>query len=112
MGFSLCEKFLEGGWPCSPGSSCLEWPALDALREKKYPDALEILPLDVGCDASVRAAAEGDRGALRPHIDLLVSCAGISGGDDPEKTRAIYNVNVVGAVRMVETFLPLGCRPA
>ena len=54
----------------------------------------------------MRAAAEATA-ARCDHIDLLVSRAGISGGDDPEKTRAIYNVNVAGAVRMVEAFLPL-----
>ena len=46
MGFALRE-ILEGGWHVFAGQFMPEWLALDALREK-YPDALEILPLDVG----------------------------------------------------------------
>ena len=105
VGFSLCEEFLRGGWRVFAGRFMPEWTALDTLKEK-YPEALEILPLDVGSDDSVRAAAKATA-ARCGYVDLLVSCAGISGGDDPEKTRAIYNVNVAGALRMVEAFLPL-----
>lgn len=45
--------------------------------------------------------------ALCDHIDLLVSCAGISGGETYEKMRAVFNINTLGAVRMTEAFLPL-----
>ena len=87
VGFSLCEEFLRGGWRVFAGRFMPEWTALDTLKEK-YPEALEILPLDVGSDDSVRAAAKATA-ARCGHVDLLVSCAGISGGDDPEETRAI-----------------------
>ena len=36
VGFSLCEKFLEGGWHVFAGQFMPEWPALDALREKYH----------------------------------------------------------------------------
>ena len=87
VGFSLCEEFLRGGWHVFAGRFMPEWTALDTLKEK-YPEALEILPLDVGSDDSVRAAAKATA-ARCGHVDLLVSCAGSAGGDDPEKTRAI-----------------------
>ena len=57
VGFSLCEEFLRGGWHVFAGRFMPEWTALDTLKEK-YPEALEILPLDVGSDDSVRAAAK------------------------------------------------------
>lgn len=105
VGYSLCECFLTGGWRVLAGQFMPEWPQLAELKEKN-PEALEIISLDVGSTASVQAAAK-TAAALCDHIDLLVSCAGIAGGDDYAKTRAIYNVNVAGAVRMVEAFLPL-----
>lgn len=65
-----------------------------------------MIPLDVGKTESVQAAAEASA-ALCDHIDLLVSCAGISGGETYEKMRAVFNINTLGAVRMTEAFLPL-----
>lgn len=101
VGFSLCVCFLEGGWKVLAGQYMPEWPQLKELKEK-YPLKLEVLPLDVGDTGSVRAAAE-KAGMLVSHIDLLVNCAGISRGDE----RTVFNVNVTGALRTVESFLPL-----
>ena len=105
VGYALCERFLEGGWHVIAGQFMPDWPQLMALKEKS-PEQLAVLPLDVGSTASVESAT-AQTAKLCAHVDLLVSCAGIAGGDTYEKTRAIYNVNVLGAVRMVEHFLPL-----
>ncbi len=101
VGYSLVECFLSGGWHVLAGQFMPDWPQLDELK-KTHPDTLDIIPLDVGNTESVFAAAETVKG-LVDHVDMVVSCAGISRGDE----RSIYSVNVVGAVRMVEAFLPL-----
>jgi len=70
------------------------------------------LPLDVTDDASVSAAAAD---LLRRHgrLDILVNNAGIGIGVeklddlDAEVMRAVYDVNVLGVVRMTQAFLPL-----
>ena len=70
------------------------------------------LQIDVADDASVTAAAlalakETDR------LDALVNNAGISAGwgppseDTVESVRALYEVNVFGAIRATHAFLPL-----
>ncbi len=106
VGFSLCRRFLEEGWHVIAGQFLPQWPELAALKQT-WPGALDILPLDVGSTASVQAAARACAG-LCSHVDLLVSNAGITGsGSSYESTRAVYNVNVAGALRLVEAFLPL-----
>lgn len=105
VGYSLCECFLAGGWRVLAGQFMPEWTQLAELKEK-HPDTLELIPLDVGSTESVQAAAK--RAAeLCGHLDLLVSNAGIARGEEFERVRDIYNVNVIGAVRLVESFLPL-----
>ena len=70
------------------------------------------LQIDVTDDASVAAAAD----TLAKHtsrLDALVNNAGISGDWSPpsgqtiETVRGIYEVNVFGAIRTTEAFLPL-----
>ena len=71
------------------------------------------LVLDVTSDASVQAAAETIGEATGGSLDVLINNAGISGGALPasEETAAhllsVYDVNVLGAVRMLHAFLPL-----
>lgn len=100
VGYSLCERFVNGGWRVLAGQFMPSWPWLEELRAK-HPDQVTILPLDVSSTESVRQAAE-----RCDHLDLLVSCAGISGGDDEMGLHGAFGVNTVGAVRMVEAFLP------
>ncbi len=101
VGFALCVCFLSHGWQVLAGQYMPEWPELGALREE-FSEQLHMIPLDVGDTESVRAAAETARQHTN-HIDLLVNCAGISRGDEC----AVFNVNVTGALRTVECFLPL-----
>jgi NAD(P)-dependent dehydrogenase (short-subunit alcohol dehydrogenase family) len=71
------------------------------------------LVLDVTSDASVQAAAETVGEATGGSLDVLINNAGISGGGIPasEETAAhllsVYDINVLGAVRMLHAFLPL-----
>jgi NAD(P)-dependent dehydrogenase (short-subunit alcohol dehydrogenase family) len=71
------------------------------------------LVLDVTDDASVQAAAQTVGEATGGVLDVLVNNAGISGGRIPaaEVTAAqvqeVYDVNVLGPVRMLHAFLPL-----
>jgi NAD(P)-dependent dehydrogenase (short-subunit alcohol dehydrogenase family) len=73
----------------------------------------QALVLDVTDDASVQAAAQTVGEATGGVLDVLVNNAGISGGRIPaaEVTAAqvqeVYDVNVLGPVRMLNAFLPL-----
>ena len=100
VGYCLCECFLKGGWKVYAGQYMPEWPWLSELK-KAHPQQLEIISLDVGNDASVEAAA-----ALVDHLDMLISSAGIGGRDDAEGMRNVFSVNTLGAVRVVDAFLP------
>ncbi len=70
------------------------------------------LQLDVTDDASVAAAVD-HLGGKTNQLDALVNNAGISAGWGPpskdtiESVRAIYEVNVFGAIRATHAFLPL-----
>lgn len=84
--------------------------AVDILRK----DDLDVsfLSLDVTSDASVAAAAKV-LGSETASLDVLINNAGISTGWGPPSEdaianiRAIYDVNVLGAIRVTQAFLPL-----
>lgn len=101
VGLALCEVFLKNGWRVLAGQFMPEWPELQTLQAS-CPDALHLLPLDVSDTGSVRGAASLVQ-ALGMPVDMLISCAGIARGE----RRAVYNVNVVGTMRVAEHFLPL-----
>jgi NAD(P)-dependent dehydrogenase (short-subunit alcohol dehydrogenase family) len=119
LGFSLCAELLERGWIVYAGQFMPEWPDLDALQGR-FPGTLHVVPLDVGSGASVQAAAQSVDEST-DHIDLLISNAGISaqGGRNPIREAQdyaamlhVYDVNALGALRVVEAFLPLCDRGA
>ncbi len=70
------------------------------------------LQIDVADEASVAAAADA-LARETDRLDALVNNAGISAGWEPpsedtiESVRAIYEVNVFGAIRATHAFLPL-----
>jgi NAD(P)-dependent dehydrogenase (short-subunit alcohol dehydrogenase family) len=114
LGFALTQAFLARGWRVLAGQYLPEWPDLSRLAEQ-YPALLTFLPLDVSDDASVRATAQAAVQTVAC-IDLLVNNAGVNSPttrrdirepqDYPEMQR-LYNVNALGALRVVEAFLPL-----
>jgi len=71
------------------------------------------LVLDVTSDASVQAAADTVGETTGGSLDVLINNAGIAGGRvAPEAETAahllsVYEVNVLGAVRVLHAFLPL-----
>ena len=112
LGSALCAGLLTRGWQVLAGQYMPDWPELGTLAEQ-YPESLHLVPLDVGSTASVQAAAESVAG-VTGQVDLLISNAAIGSGrselgqglDFPRMQRA-FNVNSLGAIRVVEAFLPL-----
>ena len=71
------------------------------------------LVLDVTDDASVDAAVETVAEATGGVLDVLINNAGVPGGSTTARdltaahVLAVYDVNVLGAFRMIHAFLPL-----
>lgn len=113
LGRALTAALLASDWTVVAGRH-LDWPELDELAAK-YPDSLHIVPLDVGSDPSVKAAAE-EASRQVAHIDLLIANAGIIRSDrvnsirDRQDYGAMmdeFNVNALGALRVIEAFMPM-----
>ncbi|GAB4495132.1 MAG: SDR family oxidoreductase [Anaerolineales bacterium] len=114
LGLGLCAGLLRLGWRVFAGQYLPGWPELPALQ-KEHPDTLEIVPLDVRSMESIQAAAafvEARVGAL----DVLINNAGVQSEtiyagirtpQDYSEMHRLYDVNTLGALRVVETFLPL-----
>jgi NAD(P)-dependent dehydrogenase (short-subunit alcohol dehydrogenase family) len=114
LGFALCAALLEQGWHVFAGQYMPAWHELAALMND-YPQTLHILPLDVSSRESVQAAAEIVK-ARTDHLDVLVSNAGVTSEtssftirepQDYDEMHRLYDVNALGALRVVEAFLPL-----
>jgi NAD(P)-dependent dehydrogenase (short-subunit alcohol dehydrogenase family) len=114
LGFALSEELLKRGWQVFAGKHNPNWPQLDELR-LRFPDRLQIIPLDVNNSASVQSAARLVA-TTTDSIDLLINNAGVLTRTDsltvrdpldfPEMTR-LFDTNSLGALRVVEAFLPL-----
>lgn len=107
LGHETARRLLEAGHTVVLG-------ARDPERGRTAADALgaRFVQLDVTDDASV-AAAVADVTAHEGALDVLVNNAGVN---QPQKTTdeltaadaaAVFDVNVVGVVRVTRAFLPL-----
>lgn len=115
LGLALSAGLLEQGWQVLAGQYMPEHPEL-AMLAKRFPDELNILPLDVASDASVQAAVAMASERVS-HIDLLINNAGVNSPktyqiplDEPQdfgEMQRVYNVNSLGPLRVVNAFLPL-----
>ena len=114
LGYGICKLLLKLEWRVFAGQYMPEWPALDVLCGE-YADRLQILPLDVSREESVREAAKTVAG-LVTGIDLLINNAGVSSPtgratirepQDYSEMHRLFNVNTLGALRIVDAFLPL-----
>src|SRR5215207_810790 len=114
LGFALCVKLLEQGWRVFAGQYMPEWPDLSILAGE-FPQILHMVPLDVSAIESVHAAA-WTVATRTDHVDVLINNAGIyspTAGrpirepQDYTEMQRLYDVNALGPLRVVETFLSL-----
>ena len=113
LGLALCASLLHQGWIVFAGQYMPAWQELAALQED-YSQTLHILPLDVASMESVKAAAEIVSTSI-DHLDVLINNAGVISEtifatirepQDYEEMHRLYDINALGAVRVVEAFLP------
>jgi len=114
LGFALCANLLQRDWHVFAGQYIPDWPDLNALKEQ-YRERLVVVPLDVRSIASAKAAAEAVS-EHTDHLDLLINNAGVASPtsrreihepQDYDEMHRLYDVNTLGALRVVEAFLPL-----
>jgi len=85
-----------------------EVPALLDLQ-KNNAERLTLLQIDVGSDESVKEAAKKATEKHPEGIDYLIINAGVLGTSELSATEfhATFDTNVVGPMRVVQSFLPL-----
>lgn len=113
IGLAVVRRLLEEGWTVHAGLMRSGWDEMPALQEL-YPGRLHPIHMDTSQTESVGQAAK-TVAKTSDHVDLLVYNAVVFGNrkDDfyaeMDFTSFVdtYNVNCLGAMRMVETFLPL-----
>jgi len=111
IGFSLVKRLLEDGYTVFAGGILKENGAMEALKREHGP-RLEAFHLDVGNDASVRAAGAFVR-SRTDALDFLVNNAAILGDTtrtiedvlDFEEMLRVYNVTALGAIRVTNALL-------
>jgi len=112
LGLALVKRFLEGGYHVLAGKH----HSVDELNRlaRDHPKDLTAISLDVSDLDSVRAAAK--RAAEEfPALDMVINNAaiypdearGTLGALDFECALHVYNVNVLGALRVTQEFMPL-----
>ncbi|WP_216590016.1 SDR family NAD(P)-dependent oxidoreductase [Streptomyces brasiliscabiei] len=107
LGYETARRLIEAGHTVLLG-------ARDPQRGQAAADALgaRFVQIDVTDDASVAAAAD-DIAAHEGAIDVLINNAGVLGPHVPADqltatdASAVFEVNVVGVVRVTHAFLPL-----
>jgi NAD(P)-dependent dehydrogenase (short-subunit alcohol dehydrogenase family) len=103
LGFETARQLIAAGHTVYVG-------ARDPERGKTAAAQLggRFIQLDVTDDESVRTAAEVIHDEVG-HLDVLVNNAGIPGtrDDDAAIFQRVFDVNVFGAVRVLQAFLPL-----
>jgi NAD(P)-dependent dehydrogenase (short-subunit alcohol dehydrogenase family) len=114
LGFALCANLLQRGWHVFAGQYMPDWPDLAALAEQDA-EHLDIVSLDVSSIASVSAVAQAVS-TCTDRIDLLIGNAGVTSptsrrlireSQDYTEMYRLHDVNALGALRIVEMFLPL-----
>lgn len=114
IGLEFCREFAKKGWKVFAGKFIEELTLLDQLQQL-YPDLIEIIPIDCSSTESMENAAKLVREKV-PCVDMLVhNAAGfgnheagdIKGEYDFSGFMMPYNINTLGAIRLVKSFLPL-----
>ena len=112
LGFNLVRRYLEQG---DTVFASIRQPS-EALEElqKRYPDQLHILTMDISSTPSVNAAAE-EAAKLTSCMDLIINNAVTASRDtlkdlpdfDLDQVAPAVNVGAVGPLRVLKAFLPL-----
>jgi len=113
LGFSFTKFFLQKDYRVFAGQFISDWTFLADLK-KEYPDTLDIIPIDIGDDASVKQAAR-ILSSKTQKLDIIINNAAISGGTnatflvdmDFEAMARLYNVNTLGALRVTNSLMGL-----
>jgi NAD(P)-dependent dehydrogenase (short-subunit alcohol dehydrogenase family) len=114
LGLAMTARLLEKNWQVFAGQYMPEWGELDKLIPQYPPGRLVLVPLDVGDEASTRAAAK-QVGELTNCVDMIINNAGVISHrlepihepQDYDEMHRVYNINALGPLRVVEAFLPL-----
>ena len=113
LGLGLTEALLVKGWIVIAGKH-FDWPELEQLATK-FPETLHTIPLDVSSDESVKKASQ-IVSSLVDHVDLVINNAALNRSHQIASIRQPQdfdnmidevNINAIGALRVVEAFLPL-----
>ena len=114
LGLAMVAQLAELGHVVFAGQFMPHWTELGDLAGH-YPQNIHIVPLDVASLDSVQEAAAQVKKQV-DDVDVLINNAGVNSlsrtqmiadGIDYDEMHRLYNVNSLGALRMVETFLPL-----
>lgn len=113
IGLAIVRRLLVMGWTVHAGLLRTGWEDLAKLQQQ-YPGKLFTIKMDTSQIESVnKAAIEVSRNSAR--VDMLIYNAAVFGNRtddiytevDFDSFLDTYNVNCLGAIRMVEAFLPL-----
>lgn len=114
LGYSFAKLLLEKQYHVFAGQYLEEWHFLGELKQQ-FPDTLDIIPLDVGDDASVKRAARQIASSTQ-QLDIIINNAGIGGNGDQstflveldyERIQNIFNINTLGALRVTNSLMGL-----
>ncbi len=113
LGLEMCRELLRRGWTVVAGKFL---PRLDYIEKLKqeYPETLVIYPLDVSSDSSVKEFADFIRVKFG-RLDMLIHnaavfgkpCGDITGQFDVSYFPTPFNVNAMGALRLIRNIAPL-----
>lgn len=114
LGLSLVRSLLAKQFSVFAGQFLKESEDLKALKER-YPEQLELIPLDISNKDSVRQAARVIA-SKTGYVDIIINNAGIIRSADnatvlveldDEGMAEIYNVNTLGALRVSNALMGL-----
>jgi NAD(P)-dependent dehydrogenase (short-subunit alcohol dehydrogenase family) len=113
LGFQLTKQLLKQSYNVFASRYLKDWPWLDELKQK-YPEALQIVELDISNGSSVKTAAENIR-KVTDSLDIIFNVAGIIDSKDKDITifeeldyETIHqnmNVNTFGALRVINALI-------
>jgi len=113
LGYALVEKYLEKGFCVFACMRNINNAACEKLKEK-YKDSLYEIPMDVSNTPSVRSAAIQIK-KITDHLDIIINNAAVHSEDsfnvieefEVDNCVEVYNINVLGALRVTKEFLQL-----